>query len=76
MYPVYAIYPIYAGLRKPIDEENDVIEPTLDAAVFVTRKLDEEAAEYDSYKEKLKKWKELQAFIKSKKNLNDIDGIS
>ena len=61
----------FVGL--PIDEENDVLEPTLHSADIVMRKLDEEAAEYDLYKEKLNKWKELQAFIKSKKNLNAID---
>ena len=57
----------------PIDEESDVLEPTLDAAQIVMRKLEEEAEIYNEYKEKLKKWKELQAFIKSKKNLNDIN---
>ena len=57
----------------PIDEDNDIIEPTIDAADIIMRKLDEEAAIYDDYLRRLKKWKELQAFLKSKKSLYNID---
>ena len=57
----------------PIDEENDVLEPTLDAADKIMKIMEDEAALYDEYKEKLERWKELQAFIKSNKSIQDLD---
>jgi hypothetical protein len=57
----------------PLDEEHDVLEPTLDVAQRVMDILDEEALVYDEYHEKLKKWKELQKILKGRTPIDLID---
>ena len=58
----------------PLDEVNDIIQPTLDASDIVMRKLEEEATEYDDYKESLQKWNQLQYELKNnKKHIEEID---
>ena len=61
----------FVGL--PIDEENDIIQPSVESAQIVMDKLDQEALEYDQYKEKLQKWKDLQTYLKTNKNIEDLD---
>ena len=51
----------------PLDEVNDIIQPTLDASDIVMRKLEKEALEYDAYNESLKKWNELRYELKNNK---------
>jgi hypothetical protein len=57
----------------PIDIENDIIQPTLESSDEIIKRVQQDADEYDEYHKKMKKWNELQKFLKSKKNLNDID---
>ena len=58
----------------PLDVENDVIEPTVDAAQIIMDKMEEEGQLYDQYFEDLERWKELMKLVKySKVNIDDID---
>ena len=58
----------------PLDVENDVIEPTVDAAQIVMDKMELEGQLYDQYLDELDRWKELMRFIKNEKiDINDIE---
>jgi hypothetical protein len=57
----------------PLDEKNDVLEPTLESASIIMKKIDEEAKEYELYHEKMRQWKELQKLLKSNTPVNLID---
>jgi hypothetical protein len=76
---VILISPTYANNSHyfeglPLDEENDVIEPTIDAAQIIMDKVNEEGKLYDQYFEDLEKYKELMKLIKNKDvNINDIN---
>ena len=50
-----------------------VIQPTLESSDEVIKIVENEALEFDNYHERLEKWKELQVFLKSRKNMIDID---
>jgi len=56
----------------PLDEENDVLEPTKDVPEKIENLLNEEAAEYDEYKDKLKRYKKLMLML-NKKDINLYD---
>jgi hypothetical protein len=49
----------------PLDEKNDVLEPTLDSAAIVMAKIEEEAAEYTEYHRRMRQWLELQKQLRS-----------
>jgi hypothetical protein len=57
----------------PLDEKNDVLEPTAESASIIMKKIDEEAKLYEEYHKKLTQWKELQKLLKSQVPLDQID---
>ena len=60
--------------KLPLDVENDVIEPTIDAAQIIMDKMEEEGQLYNQYFEDMEKWKELMKLIKDRNiDINDIE---
>lgn len=57
----------------PLDEKKDVLEPTIDSASIIMKTIDEEAAAYEEYHMKLRKWKELQKLLKGNTPVHAID---
>jgi len=54
-------------------EQEDVLEPNIDAPKMIEEILDTEAQEYEEYHEKLKRWKKLNKMLKDKtKSIHDI----
>ncbi|MAN60876.1 MAG: hypothetical protein CMI60_02910 [Parvibaculum sp.] len=50
----------------PLNEEEDVLEPTLDAADKIMRIVEEEARVYQEFHEQMKLWREIQRLIGNK----------
>jgi len=57
----------------PLDEENDVIEPTKHTPELLMEMLDEEGFLYDEYHERMKRWYLLRKLIKSNTPIENID---
>ncbi len=57
----------------PLDDDNDVLEPTKDVPEKIENILNEEATEYEEYQEKLKRYKKFMSLLKRKDiNIYDI----
>jgi hypothetical protein len=50
----------------PLDEEHDVLEPTIDSADKIMRIVEEEARAYSEFHEQMKLWREIQRLIGNK----------
>lgn len=51
----------------PLNEEDDVLEPSVNAADIIMKKVDEEARAYMEYHEQLKLWNEIQRLLAKNK---------
>jgi hypothetical protein len=71
--PTYANNSHYFD-KLPLDVDNDVIEPTIDAAQIIMDKMEEEGQLYNKYFEDMEKWKTLMKMVKDKNiDINDIE---
>ena len=57
----------------PLDEDNDVIEPTKETPELLMDILSQEGYDYDEYHERIKKWKLLQKYLRSNIPIEQID---
>lgn len=51
----------------PLNEEEDVLEPSVSSADLIMKKVDEEARAYTEYHEQLKLWNEIQRLLANNK---------
>ena len=57
----------------PLDEENDVIEPSKDTPLELMEILDNEGQDYDRYHEEMQEYNELQRFLKTNADIDKLD---
>jgi hypothetical protein len=76
---LFVISPTFENNRHyfqglPVNEETDVLEPTIDTCAQLMEMVDEEGRLFDEYHIQMERWNELQKEIKNKKkHVNDID---
>lgn len=51
----------------PLNEEEDVLEPSLDSAAIIMERVEEEARAYSEYHEQMKVWNEIQRLLRDHK---------
>lgn len=52
----------------PLNEEEDVLEPSLDSAAIIMNRVEEEARAYSEFHEQMKVWNEIQRLLKGHKH--------
>jgi len=71
------VSPTYHNNKKmfhglPLDEENDVIEPTKETPQLIMDILEQEGKDYDEYHEAMKRWRKLMKLIPSNTPIEEI----